>query len=103
MKIPKKKKFKTVLVNLSTLTNDNLELLFESSSFLHDMQNIAYESIKFNFDKATAPMFTIKNTNYSYSIEKSSYKNLLQKCLTQFEKDEDYIKCVECRNLMTTI
>ena len=54
MKIPKKKKFKPVLVNLSTLTNDNLELLFESSSFLHDMRNIAYESIKFNFDKATA-------------------------------------------------
>ena len=103
MKIQKKKKFKPVLVNLSNVTNDNLELLFEGSSFIHDMQNVAYESIKSHFDKDIAPLFTIKNTNYSYSIEKSSYKNLLQKCLTQFEQDEDYIKCVECKNLMETI
>ena len=85
------------------MNNDNIETLFDSSTFLYDMQNLAFESIKSNFDKPTAPIFTIKNTNYEYSVQKVSYKSFLQKCLIQFEKDEDYTKCIECKNLIETI
>ena len=104
MKNPKKTtKFKPALVNFGKLKDENLEQLCNNSSFIYDMQKVAYDSIKSNFNKPIAPIFIAHGTNFQYCVEKSSYKNILNKCLIQFETDEDWTKCSECRDLINTI
>lgn len=67
------------------------------------MQGLSYETIKIHYNQPTAKLFVIKNTNYCFNIIKDSYKPLLKNCLKQFEADEDYDKCIECRNLIDTL
>lgn len=77
--------------------------IIENNDFKKLIQNISYNSIRFFKDKPSAKLFTIKNTNYCFNLDRKSYKNVLHKCLKDFEKIEDYEKCAECKQLIDTL
>jgi hypothetical protein len=85
------------------MKDENFDQLCSDSSFIYDMQNVAYDSIKSNYKKDVAPIFIAQGTNFKYCVEKSSYKIVLNNCLKQFELDENWTKCSECRDLIESL
>ena len=53
--------------------------------------------------KKTAVLFTIGRTDYFIELNKDQWKNALQSCITIFEKDEQYEKCIEVSELISKI
>lgn len=98
-----KKIFKTPVVEFTAFSDDDVANIVSQDTFKNLIRGFSYESIKFHHKLPTAKLFVIKNTNYCYNVKRESYKTLLQDCLKQFEKDEDYIKCSECKKLIETL
>ena len=104
-KLPKlpKKTFKTPIVEFTAIDDNDVANIVATDYFKQLIRNFSYESIKFHHKLPSAKLFVIKNTNYCYNVKRDSYKTLLQDCLKQFENEEDYIKCSECKKLIETL
>lgn len=92
--------FKVPVIKFSGTDDTDITSIIENVKFRQLIKTISYESIKYYHNKPFAKIFIIKNTDYCFNIKQASYKNILAICLKDFEKNEDYEKCIECKKLI---
>lgn len=100
----KKPTFKIPSIIFSGIGGDmDISSVTKNNDFKNLIKGISYESIKFHKNEPFAKLFQIKNTKYCFNLERKSYKTFLKICLKDFEDNEDYEKCVECKELMSNL
>jgi len=50
--------------------------------------------------KKSISLFEVANSNYYIDLDKQQWKSSLEKALEFFVEKEDYVKCIECRDLI---
>jgi len=50
--------------------------------------------------KKSIPLFSLANSEYYIELEKREWNTSLQRVLSYYENEEDYNKCIECRELL---
>lgn len=56
-----------------------------------------------NKKKKSIPLFSLANSEYYIELEEKEWSSSLQRALNYYEKEEDYNKCIECRELLKKI
>lgn len=84
-------------VDIDTIINNDV---FSKAVYLE-----TFDSIKdaINNNKKIAVLFIIGRTEYTIELNKDQWKNALQSCIKEFEKDEQYEKCIEINDLISKI
>ena len=53
-----------------------------------------------NTKKKSISLFSLANSEYYIELEKPQWGTSLQQALSFYESEENYIKCIECRELL---
>jgi hypothetical protein len=82
--------------------NANLKEAFEKPQFTEMIKTTVYEMLKVAVEDKLAqfPLFRLPAYDIDYIVEKSQYKNLLNKILSLYQKEEDYLKCAEIKKVI---
>jgi len=90
-------------LELEYYTNEKLSRLMENDKFSVFLYNEIIGAIEKYYKNRVAKIFVLKNTTLVYSIKKSDYKSVLNRCLLFFQGREEYLKCAKIRDLITVL
>ena len=94
MKKRKIQKTKTPYLDVNKFMSDSLELYIYSN---------LVNAIESNISGSNSPVFKIRSTQYSISLEKNEWKSALSKALHFFEKESNFEQCIKVRDLLNKI
>lgn len=83
----------------------NFEEILRSEQFRGILRNDVYEKVAdaIKDNKEEFILFRMVYYGLDLVIEKKYYKKLLNTILTIYEQEEDYLKCIEIKNLIDTL
>ena len=104
IKSPKIKPKVRKIPSLNIMVNGNIDIdtLSRIPEFMKTIQNETLYAIQegLNKNKQSVSLFEINHSGYYIDLERENWKSSLEHILNHFEKDEDYNKCIQCRDLI---
>lgn len=85
--------------------NQDLGEIFNNSDFKEKLKTELFDRLKMAIEEKRTKLSLFRLTYYGIdlSVKKSQYKKLLNKVLEIYQEEEDYLKCVEIKNLIEQI
>jgi|SRR6056300_285494 len=85
--------------------NQDLGEMFNSSDFKEKLKTELFDRLKMAIEEKRTKLVLFRLTYYGIdlSVKRSQYKKLLNKVLEIYQEEEDYLKCVEIKNLIEQI
>lgn len=85
--------------------NQDLGEMFNNSNFKEKLKTELFDRLKMAIEEKRTKLTLFRLTYYGVdlSVKKSQYKKLLNKVLEIYQEEEDYLKCVEIKNLIGRI
>jgi prophage antirepressor-like protein len=98
-----KRKIPSLNINLEP--GASVEMLTSIPQFNKAVLSEVLPSIKHGIEskKDVATLFELNNSNVFLDIPKTHWKKSLQNVLKFYEDQEDYNKCIECRDLISKL
>jgi hypothetical protein len=95
----------TMMLSVNGDGKPDIESIINNDTFSNAVYLEAFEGIKdaINTKKKTVTLFTIGRSEYFIELDKNQWEPALQACINKFEKDEQYEKCIEIKNLIDKI
>jgi len=85
--------------------NQDLGEIFNNSDFKEKLKTELFDRLKIAIEEKRTKLTLFRLTYYGVdlSVKKNQYKKLLNKVLEIYQEEEDYLKCVEIKNLIGRI
>lgn len=85
--------------------NQDLSELFSKSDFKEKLKTELFERLEQAIKEKRTKVTLFRLTYYGVdlSVKRSEYEKLLNKILEIYQEEEDYLKCVEIKNLIEQI
>lgn len=85
--------------------NQDLGEMFNNSDFKEKLKTELFDRLKMAIEEKRTKLTLFRLTYYGVdlSVKKNQYKKLLNKVLEIYQEEEDYLKCVEIKNLIGRI
>jgi hypothetical protein len=85
--------------------NTNLAELFDSSDFKNQLKTELLERLEIAVKEGRSKLnlFRLAYYGVDLTVKKDQFKNLLNKVLEIYQEEEDYLKCIEIKNLIDQI
>lgn len=85
--------------------NQDLGKLFDTSNFKEQLKTELFERLEVAVKEKRTKLTLFRLVYYGVDlvVKESQYKKLLNKVLGIYQEEEDYLKCVEIKNLIEQI
>lgn len=95
----------TMMLSINGDDKPDIESICSNDVFSNAVYSETFEGIKdaVKNNKKAATLFTIGRTEYFIELNKDQWIPALQSCISKFEKEEQYEKCIEINELISKI
>lgn len=85
--------------------NQDLGELFNNSNFKEQLKTELFERLEVAVKEKRTKLTLFRLVYYGVdlTVKKSQYKKLLNKLIEIYQEEEDYLKCIEIKNLIEQI